>query len=163
MTERIIFLDFDGPMIPLRAYYMAGQTKEFVTKFDPVAVGLINRLAMKAEAKIVLHTSWRRTTLMGVPDLREHILQEGIKEEYLHEKLLCPMRFTSSRWHDIGMWLKGRDVENYVIIEDEPIPYGAEQYKDYLVQCSFENGFTYDRYLLALDKFNLAEDNILVF
>lgn len=164
----IIFLDFDGPMIPSRAYFMPQQTRPIVSVFDPAAVGLINRLAEKAEAKIVIHSSWRKTvliddTLVG-GSIKSHIIAQGIKEEYLHEDLCCPFKFTSNRWHDISFWLEDRpEVTNYVIIEDEPIPYGLEElFKDKHISIDFDEGLTFAKYKEALIKLTGNDETLLV-
>ena len=52
--KRVLFLDIDGPMIPYRAKYLPTQTA-VMTKFDPIAVAMINDLCKEFEdLKIVL-------------------------------------------------------------------------------------------------------------
>src|SRR5258706_10618505 len=120
MVDKIIFLDFDGVMIPERAYWLDGQTRP-VTKFDPVAVSLINRLCKKTSAKIVIVSSWRRTVLNEVPsDLKQHLIEQGIQEKFIHEDHSCPYKFTSSKYSDVSFWLDDHpEVEEHIIIDDD--------------------------------------------
>lgn len=158
-----MFLDFDGPMIPLRAYFLQGQTHP-VSKFDPCAVGLINKLCKDAKAKIVVHSSWRKfhvedTTGLEGGSIRSHMIAQGLKEEYFHEDLLCPFRFSSSRWHDISEWLLDHEhISEYVVIEDEAIPYGLEErFKPKVIQVHFDEGFTWLNFTHACDVLNVAK------
>lgn len=145
MSNKVIFLDFDGPMIPLRAYHLPNQTKPFVTVFDPVAVSLVNKLAENHAAKIAVHSFWRRIKNDHVKDLKEHMLSQGIKEEHLHDDWELDFRFSSSRWHDITSWLFHHpETTNFCIIEDEACP--DVDLKPHHVPVDFDEGFIWTKF-----------------
>lgn len=163
----IVFLDFDGPMIPGRAYWMEGQTRPYVTKFDPVAVSLVNRLCEKTNSQLVIHSSWRRaiTHISAIPDIRTHIKEQGLLEVYFHEELLCPthMTGTSSRWEDITEWIADNgQPDNYVVIEDEICPSSYEDIKKHMVSIDFDEGFTWERYLKACELLGYTERSLFI-
>lgn len=164
--SNIIFLDLDGPMIPTRCFYMEGQTEGTPTKFDPCAVGLLNKLAEEANAKIVLHSHWRKSYFHreAFPDFRVKLIEEGVKAEYLHADFECPRRLTSDRWHDIGMWLEDHEdeVTNFVILEDLPIPLGLSYYEPHTVKIDFDEGFTWNRYAEARKILKLPEVGLVL-
>jgi hypothetical protein len=149
---------------------MPGQTKEYVTKFDPCAVGLVNKLCKDAGAKIVVHSSWRKFHFDNVAGLeggsiKSHMMAQGLEEEYFHEDLLCPFRFSSSRWHDINEWLEDHEeVSEYVILEDEAIPYGLEErFKPFVVQVHFDEGLTWANFTHACDILSVPKLGDLVY
>lgn len=161
--KNIIFLDFDGVMIPRRAYFMANQTKGIVTKFDPCAVGMLNSLCEKHDAKIVLVTSWRKTNIHGKDDLIAHIIEEGIDPKHVHTDHSCPTKFSSSKYHDMGFWLEDHpEVEKAVVIDDDLSPeYAGETLKKPVevrfVVPDFNEGLTYKNVQEISDHF-LTED-----
>lgn len=162
----IVFLDFDGPMIPQRAYFMEGQTRPYVMKFDPCAVSLVNRLCEKTDAQIVVHSSWRRahTHIAAVPDLRTHMREQGLLEVYFHDDLFCPIHETgtSSRWNDITQWMNKNEIPTqYVIIEDEICPNSYKELKEHMISVDFNEGFTWERYETALYRFGKEESGFV--
>lgn len=151
--SRILFLDFDGVMIPTRAYWLEGQTRP-VTKFDPCAVSLLNKVCEENDLKIVLVTSWRRTVLGQIPeDLKKHCINNGIKEEFIHEDYQCPWKFTSSKYNDVNFWLENHpEVKDYIIVDDDlDDEYG---HKGKIIVPVFDEGLNYDIYLKVSRHFD---------
>ena len=149
----IVFLDIDGPMIPARALFMQEQTEGYPTRFDPCAVGLLNELCKRADAKIVIHSHWRKSFwhLENVPDIKKHLIEQGISEEHFHDVHLCPRKLTSDRWHDINMWVDDcdEDIDGFVILEDEE-PHEHFRHIHNLVAIDYDEGFTFERFNAAL-------------
>ena len=120
MSNKIIFLDIDGVLLPRKSYFLP-ENERFIklfnegfekhsrkeialsAKFDKTIISLINRLCEMTGAKIVPHTNWRRT--VGIDETIEKIIKEGIKEEYIHENPRCTYRMTSGKDSDIMGWL----------------------------------------------------------
>lgn len=147
----ILFLDIDGVLLPGRAYYMASQTDPEVSRFDPCVVGMINRLCVELDARVVVHSNWRRTY---EGSLRQHFIAEGIGPHHLHEHVLCPMKFSSTRWHDICAWLEMHpevSPEDFFILEDEECPPGW-QHADRVVRCDFDEGLTVAQFLQIIER-----------
>jgi hypothetical protein len=144
---KIIFLDIDGPMIPGRAYTLAGQTKPFVMKFDPVAVGMLNHWCETRKWKIVVHSSWLR--VYGGAKTLAHCISEGLKAEHFHEDPICD-EHEHHRYNRIAKWLdKHPEVTHYWILDDDDYApdrtvdqpcIHPKDMKDHLILIDFEEG-----------------------
>jgi hypothetical protein len=153
--NRVLFLDIDGPMIPIRAYTMPGQTRPIVTKFDPCAVGFVNRACFKQGRQIVLHTSWIRTgfwkpNIDGPGDVHDHCISQGIEAELFHEDAYCN-REIHWRYDRIDEWLSRHpEVDDYVILDDVNCPDEWDK-KAHLLLVDEGNG-------LLMSDFNKMQD-----
>lgn len=56
---RILFLDVDGVMIPMRNYF----TKKYRYRFDPVAVEAVKAICERTGAEVVMSTAWNAKLL----------------------------------------------------------------------------------------------------
>ena len=123
--NKIIFLDIDGPMIPDRANLMDDHLKiqhpifhdlNCQAGFDPIAVGMINRLCTERDYKVVLHSSWIR--IMGGQFTKAHCISQGIKQEHFHEDSWCNEN-ENWRYNRVAQWLAEHpEVTKYMIIDD---------------------------------------------
>jgi hypothetical protein len=155
---RVIFLDFDGPMIPGRCYFMKNARVEGIPQFDPVAVGLVNRLAEKSKAKIVIHSNWRKGYYKGDVPLRDWIISQGLDPKHFHEDFFAPQKLSSDRFHDIQMWISDHpELKEFVILEDVMLSIGYERWLPNFVHIDYMEGFTWERYIKALDIFGEVE------
>lgn len=77
---KVVFLDIDGPMKPVRSYFSRERGFNTSGGFDPLSVDAINRLCEKTGAKIVTNTTWNK--LKDIPAI---LVAEGIKKEHIHE------------------------------------------------------------------------------
>lgn len=134
MTDKIIFLDIDGPMIPGRSYKMAGQTKPIVMKFDPVAVSIINDACEHHDRKIVIHSSWLR--VFGLQETYVHCLKEGLLDAHFHNEALCNGH-DHYRYDRVLDWLSRHpEVDDFVIVDDDlpdfmTMEFGPDHEDDY--------------------------------
>lgn len=153
----IIFFDLDGVLLPGKAYYMPGQTWPIPVKFDPCAVGLLNSLALKLDAKLVLHSNWRNTEARRVDrdmaPLTDWLTEQGILEQHLHPlRPQCPVRRT--RWQAISDWFSGEECryqkEKVVVIDDESCP-DDWRFRTRLYRTDFDEGLSYGLYRKILD------------
>lgn len=156
MTDKIIFLDIDGPVIPYRCALLEGQTK-IMTLFDPVAVGMLNHLCSEYGARIVIHSSWVR--IMGGKETYDHCVSQGLKAEHFHEDAYCDENIVW-RYTRVAEWLNRHpEVIMYAILDDEPwqddmdetVPY-PDGIQDHLVLVSYYQGFLFDKYNDTLAK-----------
>lgn len=159
MTDKIIFLDVDGPMIPYRAMFLPGQTR-VMTVFDPIAVSFINNLCEEHGWKVVLHSSWIR--IMGGEYTLAHCIHQGIKAEHFHTDAYCNENL-NWRYTRVANWLnKHPDVTEYAIVDDEPYmddiydeanPY-PEGMSLHMVLVNYYQGFLFSTYndILAQSK-----------
>lgn len=143
MTQptKIIFLDIDGPMIPLRAYHLPGQTGP-VSMFDPCAVSMLNRLLGISQAKIVCSSTWG---MMGYERWMNLLGKNGIDPNVVHEDWITPRKMSSYRIHEIKWWLDEHpEVVDYVAIDDEDL---AMDFVPKAVKCDAYEGFSWRNYL----------------
>lgn len=144
MANKVIFLDFDGPMIPIRAYWLPTQTKPFVSTFDPVAVSLINKLILDSGAKVVISSTWRTKGFDAVVEL---LTRNGVGPSNLHEDWATPAKLTSQRIHEIKWWLDDHpETTHYVAIDDETLDI---DFVPNAVQADTYEGFSLRNYLEA--------------
>ncbi len=123
MNNKIIFLDFDGPLIPRRAYYLPGQTKA-VSIFDPIAVSLINRLIGLGDVKIVISSSW---AIQGLDTIKKVFSKNGIDPSYIHEDWTTPKKMTSYHINEINWWLEDHpETDAWVSFDDIPLRFETE-------------------------------------
>jgi hypothetical protein len=202
MKSNIIFLDVDGVHLTGKyhmmevnkkkrleiiesidkedrsADYAARKEYSLSTVFDPTTIMLVNRLAEKSGAKIVIHSNWRRT--VGHEATKNKLVEQGIKDEYFHEDYYCTYRMTSEKIHDINQWLDDHrvgesprrpeptfvneegyskeaheqwhiDIENYgfdYVIIDDD-SIGGYGGHDFQVMPDFDEGFTFEEYRIA--------------
>lgn len=150
--KRVLFLDIDGPMIPYRAAFLPDQTN-VMTKFDPIAVAMINKLCEKRpDLKIVLHTSW--VHINGGEETLNHCVDQGIKRENFYEPDPYVNETIMWRYNRIAEWLERHpEVTGYVIIDDTP--YEADSVGKYehpqelnsrIVLIDYNDGITINKY-----------------
>lgn len=152
----ILFIGISSVFLPTKAHLIDKnvqlQKNIFIQKktkkeyflevtFEPVAVSLINRLCEKTSSKIVIHSDWRRN--FTHEEIKNKLISEGIKEEYLHENCFCTLRLTSNKLIDIKQWLNDNRVNSSPTFE-RPIA----------VEHFYKNKKDYND---ALDKANLFD------
>lgn len=152
----VILLDFDGPMIPMRAYFLPTQTNP-VSIFDPCAVALLNRLIAISQAKIVISSTWGRQGLSTITDV---LAKNNIDPSHLHEDWITPRKFSSSRSSECKWWLDDHpEVTHYVALDDEQLNYDM---LPHAIQCDPYEGFSWRNYLeccLFLDSYQHDDPN----
>jgi hypothetical protein len=140
----IIFLDIDGPMIPARTYYKGDrpfdhQWCSFI--YDPVAVGMINRLCEQFKAQVVFSTAHNENTI----DIMQHQAKyNGLRN--LHSDCQTPYPIIcGDRYAAIKIWLADHldETDEWIVIDDLNV------YLEKQVVVDFEIGMT-------LDNFNQA-------
>lgn len=142
---RIIFLDIDGPMIPVRSYYLPNQTTP-ATVFDPIATAMINALIDETGAKIVISSTHR---LKGRQHVFDMLTANGISLNHVHHDW-STMRRMTSRSDEIVDWLNRHagEVTHYVAVDDELLEVRA-------VRVSSINGIGLEQYEQIIEKLNM--------
>lgn len=145
--SKVIFLDVDGPMIPVRAYHLPNQTKP-ASVFDPIAAAMLDKLIKMSGAKLVISSTWQINGLDGVKEL---LSKNGIDPAHLHEdwatKSAGRSKFSSMRCNEIKWWLDDHpEVEAWVALDDEELDFEQVQFA---VKASTYDGLSYRNYLEA--------------
>lgn len=161
----ICFVDIDGPFVTVRSHVGLSRRKGIMETFDPVAVGLFNRLAEQTNLHMVVSSSWRKVH----PDLTsmETILRvAGFEAPMFSDFLfLCGERDLDMRQQDrttairhpdkirgdeVADWLERNDglFDQYIIIDDDSDFHPHQLPR--LVQADPDHGLSYENYRTAL-------------
>jgi trehalose-6-phosphatase len=107
VTRRVIFLDIDGVLAPIRRWDRYGD-------LDPACIRVLNEIVARAGADVVVSSTWRHGKT--VAELQEMLDAEGFAGCVL-DKTPTGMN-GASREDEIATWLAEHAVGDYVIIDD---------------------------------------------
>lgn len=158
--DTVIFLDFDGPMLPARLHYeefnstiMFDPTASWQddmalkrqVKFDVVMVNLINRWIQEANAKLVISSNW--TKYSTFEEICEILEANGITcIDQIHDCWKTTKLSLWSRAEEIAHWLfiNRGTVQNYIIIDDDATVLNDQRLiKEKVLLIDFFNGITW--------------------
>ena len=107
MTRRVIFLDIDGVLAPIRRWDRYGD-------LNPACIQVLNEIMARAGADVVVSSTWRhgKTT----PELQELLEAQGFTGCVLDKTPTCASG--ADRGEEIAAWLAEHAVSGYVIIDD---------------------------------------------
>ena len=107
MTRRVVFLDIDGVLAPIRQWDRYGD-------LDPACIRVLNEIVAFGEADVVVSSTWRHGKT--VAELQEMLDAEGFAGCVLDK---TPTSVNgASRGEEIAAWLAQNAVGGYVIIDD---------------------------------------------
>lgn len=137
--NKVIFLDFDGPLITYRTIVANGGLPKHTDGverrfFDETALKLISSIARVAKAGIVVSSTFRDS-----PCFERMGQNLGLPIIGRLDPFRDPMPI---RGEEIRQWLeKNPNVKNYAIVDDDKDFYDYQ--KPYLVSTPEEDGFTW--------------------
>jgi hypothetical protein len=107
VTRRVIFLDIDGVLAPIRTWDRYGD-------LDPACIRALNEIVAGGEADVVVSSTWRHGRT--VAELQAMLDAEGFAGRVLDR---TPTDMDgASRGEEIAAWLAEHPVGGYVIIDD---------------------------------------------
>jgi hypothetical protein len=117
--EKVIFLDFDGPISNPRSILCTGSE----TPFDPIAVGALSNLCEATGVKIVCSSTRTFASSQRSREETEALLTAaGFDLKHLHPDWSCFYDSGTSRRTHIKQWLaKHPEITHYAIIDDENV------------------------------------------
>lgn len=137
---RVIFLDVDGVLNSIESSLVLGTTNTLC----PIRVGMVKRLCHKAEAHIVVSSSWRNP---GVEGTKEALRRAG-GDSLIQFIVGQTPKISGPRGGEIAAWLTAHpEVTSYVILDDDDDMLPDQHF----VQTSMACGFGLDEYLDALN------------
>lgn len=154
---KYIFLDCDGVLNNInytkKCYKKNGKKpmSMYCTPFDPYNLKNLAKIVRKTGANIVLTSTWRLDKEhMAV--LRARLAEYGLRIYDMTDNI------NMIRGVEIKEWLKShRDIENYVVIDDEE--YNLSNFIDnkHLVIVNSEYGLTFGDRIRAINKLKGVE------
>jgi hypothetical protein len=109
VTRRVIFLDIDGVLAPIRQWDRYGD-------LDPACIQVLNEIVVRAGAYVVVSSTWRHGRTVAA--LQEMLEAEGFTGCVLDK---TPTGAPGAdRGDEIAAWLAEHAVGGYVIIDDHP-------------------------------------------
>lgn len=177
MTEKVLFVDVDGPLIPARALFLPENLQRTWVeqwRFDPCAVGMLNFLAWAVPDLHAVISSHRVGFAAHVPGLEglttlDRAFWEGIFEKNglqlkLHHDWITPRRVGGDpKVIEIDRWLaKHPEVTTFAVIDDDfngAEPITPRQVEDYhVVARDYSSGLTYDCLISLARRFSLSPE-----
>jgi HAD domain in Swiss Army Knife RNA repair proteins len=136
---RIIFLDFDGPIIPLASHRPPRMPME---KAWPACVAALNRITETTGAKIVVSSSWRGG---GLKEMAHLLKAWGATGDVIDVTPFCYEGFLQHRRElprgiEIATWLSAHPkAVSFVILDDDS---DMAHLLPLLIHTPFEIGLT---------------------
>lgn len=138
---KIIFLDFDGPLLPVGV--SLPNHSNGCARMDPYGVMYVNML-LEADPNIKLVISSNHA-LSGFEHCKTLLATNGIDIGAIHSDWMTPRRMSSGRYDEIALWLKAHpEVDYHVAIDDLPI---SDAFGICSTRASNEDGICYWNYL----------------
>ena len=107
MMRRVIFLDIDGVLAPIRRWDRYGD-------LDPACIQVLNEIAARGGADVVVSSTWRYDKT--VAELQEILESAGFTGCVLDKTPIGAPG--ANRGEEIAAWLAEHAVGGYVIIDD---------------------------------------------
>ncbi len=121
MSLRVVFLDFDGVLNSEETVVPPGSELWSAAQLDPILVGRLDRLVQRAEAQVVISSSWRK--IHAVDILEQQLRSRGFSGSILG---VTPKLYRGAdgepvvRGHEIASWLGANPgVEGYALLDDD--------------------------------------------
>jgi len=106
-TRRVIFLDIDGVLAPIRQWHRYGD-------LDPACIAVLNEIVARAGADVVVSSTWRYGKT--VAQLQEMLDAGGFAGRVLDATPIGGPG--AERGDEIAAWLVDNAVTGFVIIDD---------------------------------------------
>ncbi|MCW8887078.1 MAG: HAD domain-containing protein [Motiliproteus sp.] len=159
MSNRVLFLDLDGVILPGRALHTAHNAPLVEAfrqgtplaevgeqlQFAPDCLEHLRRIVERSNCKLVVISTWRKTFFGG--DKRRCIIDvlvdKGLSRDWFHEHPVAPYKMTSAKVHEILFWLDGQseDVDWLLLDDDVGVLNGLSEPARH-VQTDFEQGLS---------------------
>ena len=107
MTRRVVFLDIDGVLAPIRRWDRYGD-------LEPACIQVLNEIVASARADVVVSSTWRHGKT--VAELQAMLEADGFTGRVVGKTpTIAP---GAERGAEIAAWLAEHAVGSYVIIDD---------------------------------------------
>jgi hypothetical protein len=107
VTRRVIFLDIDGVLAPIRQWDRYGD-------LEPACIEVLNEIVSLGGADVVVSSTWRYGK--SIAELQEMLDAVGFAGRVVGMTPIAELGTTRSA--EITAWLAAHSVQSYVIIDD---------------------------------------------
>lgn len=179
MTNKIVFLDIDGPVIPYGCYFV-NRNASYERVFSNTAIGYVKKLLELSDAKLVTNSmnnfydrieeifherdSFSDYTITHT--LRDDLIAAGIPEDAFHNDWRTNLSGGSKpgpnpRLDAIYGWIKKNEFygEDKIWIDFDDEDFAPEL--DCCINIDFHNGITFENFSKACKIFNVKVPVIL--
>tara|TARA_R100001244_G_scaffold25113_5_gene25723 strand:- start:9333 stop:9815 length:483 start_codon:yes stop_codon:yes gene_type:complete len=159
---KVLFLDFDGPIIPGRAWLLNNHPGGLWEEPCKTSGVLVNEVLHRADAKLVISSTWRKTG--GLDGCKDLLYKAGIDLTRLHDDW-ATIALNSSEGHvrsmEILEWVSRHDVESFIAIDDMELRGLPDENR---VKCTTADGVLMDHFVEACNKLGVAPfDGVMLF
>lgn len=166
--QKIIFIDIDGPVINTPCYWVDIMASMQRSVMNTQAIGILNRLAGTADAKIVTNSTHNNVTVKHTGrTLYDDLIKWGIKPDLMHKNWRTD--FPWPEWGDgqpihrrlkgINGWIEENGEADWICFDDEPFVHESDKR---LFVIDFDRGINYDTYLDVCKYWNIDTKAIIV-
>lgn len=136
-STKVVFLDIDGVFNSHDWYSRRTSQVRHIDELDPDAVARFDRFITKADAAIVISSTWRIS--FTITQLQLMLESKGLKNPYRIIGTTTSLNGDKCRGQEIDLWLRNAPpIKSFVIIDDDS---DMEPHMDRLVKTSFDFGF----------------------
>jgi len=130
---KIVFLDIDG-VLNSHAWFEENHPNNHHPEghLSPHHIAELNRVVSVTGAKVVVSSTWRMGWIIG--EIQRMLSDKGFQGTLVG---MTPVRNRLCRGDEIQEWLDGRNVEAFVIVDDDS---DMGSLLDHLVQTNFSTG-----------------------
>jgi hypothetical protein len=159
VVDKVVFLDMDGVLCTPRAALALGD-RGIITVLDPVAVGMLNILCLRADAELVISSSWRK--MYPEHAFRSMLWMAGVRVEIHRDWRTVDAWDEGMNWH--GMTLRGHEIEEWLsrhpeithhVILDDDADFTRHQLDNHHVHCDPEDGMMFKHWRRASEIMGL--------
>lgn len=150
---KVIFLDVDGPIIPVSLYSLDKGCSATRGIMSTTAIGFVQRMCDMYQYKLVMNSSHN---YMDLPNsLRDDLIRFKFNPDHFHHYWRTKYPYTKKttedfltpRMRSIVEWISTYGpIENWVCFDDENFTSLPN-----LVLIDFNDGITYEKYLKAIE------------
>lgn len=177
MTNKIIFLDIDGPVIPYGCYFV-NRDASYQRVFSNTAIGYVKKLLELSDAKLVtnsMHNFYDRSNEddynnglsydINFYSLKDDLIAAGISSDTFHDDWRTELSGSkpgpNPRLDAIYGWIKKNEFygEDKIWIDFDDEDFAPEL--DCCINIDFNNGITFENFSKACKIFNVKVPVIL--
>ena len=176
----VIFLDFDGPLLPGRLHYQEfnstimfdveshwqdDQALKRQVRFDPVMIHVLNRWIEHLDAKVVISSNWSKFATFE--EICEILGANGFKHsDKIHDQWTTTKIKSWNRADEIANWLFNNlgKFSNYIIIDDDAsVMHDSRLNPKKVLLIDFNDGLSFSQIFEGCEILGIVEyDKVLV-